>query len=128
MSGDRDLLAAACLQLAQTLLNQQKPFDIQRFSSLEEALRSEADQVLDNFKDGYATRWKELDPETVVARAVFYIDSVHAIPPIGANIEWFRYTLEALVEVAMPNTVPSGKATGFVTDMLVGVGTTLENI
>ncbi|CAJ0808125.1 hypothetical protein [Ralstonia holmesii] len=44
------------------------------------------------------------ESDDVIAFAVQYIAHVHAIPPSGTDTEWFRLTLAALMEVAVPNT------------------------
>ena len=44
------------------------------------------------------------EDDHVIERAVRYIARVHAIPPCGMDVAWFRTTLSTLIEVAVPNT------------------------
>jgi len=56
----------------------------------------------------------------VVARAVNYIAQAHGMP-MGEDTSWFEHMLDALLEVARPNTGldPEGKA--FLADMVRGI-------
>ncbi|OHV00441.1 hypothetical protein BLA34_12680 [Ralstonia solanacearum] len=46
---------------------------------------------------------RQRESDDVIAFAVQYIAHVHAIPPSGTDTEWFRHTLAALLELAVPN-------------------------
>ncbi len=45
----------------------------------------------------------------VVTRAVAYLTQAHAIPPMGDHTDWFGYMLDAVLEVARPNSGPKLK-------------------
>jgi hypothetical protein len=57
----------------------------------------------------------------VVTRAVAYLTQAHAIPPMGDHTEWLGYMLDALLEVARPNSGLDGRAREFLNDMLEGI-------
>jgi hypothetical protein len=57
----------------------------------------------------------------VVTRAVSYLTQAHAIPPMGDHTEWLGYMLDALLEVARPNSGLDGQAREFLNDMLEGI-------
>ena len=57
----------------------------------------------------------------VVTRAVVYLTQAHAIPPMGDHAEWFGYMLDAVLEVARPNSGLNGLAKEFLKDMRDGI-------
>jgi hypothetical protein len=57
----------------------------------------------------------------VVTRAIAYLTQAHATPPMGDQTEWFGYMLDAVLEVARPNSGLDGQAREFLTDMLNGI-------
>lgn len=57
----------------------------------------------------------------VVTRAIAYLTQAHAIPPMGDQTEWFGYMLDAVLEVARPNSGLDGQAREFLKDMLDGI-------
>jgi hypothetical protein len=57
----------------------------------------------------------------VVTRAVVYLTQAHAIPPMGDHTEWFGYMLDAVLEVARPNSGLEGQAREFLNDMRDGI-------
>jgi hypothetical protein len=64
----------------------------------------------------------------IVNRAVWYLAQVHAIPPMRDDVRWFSEMLEALLELALPNTlVAVGKPQAFLQDLLKGITWSIEN-
>lgn len=57
----------------------------------------------------------------VVTRAVVYLTQAHAIPPMGDHTEWFGHMLDAVLEVARPNSGLDGQAREFLKDMREGI-------
>lgn len=57
----------------------------------------------------------------VVARAVADLTQAHAIPPMGDDTEWFGYMLDAVLEVARPNSGLDRQARQFLKDMRDGI-------
>src|SRR5262249_42367834 len=57
----------------------------------------------------------------VVARAVAYLSQAHAIPPMGDGTEGFGHILDAVLEVARPNSGLDGQAREFLKDMRDGI-------
>src|ERR1700681_4592242 len=69
----------------------------------------------------------ELDiDEPLLARAIHYIAHVHAIPPMGDNVQWFGDMLLALVEVARPNVGLDDRSKEFLRDILDGIQQELD--
>jgi hypothetical protein len=56
----------------------------------------------------------------VVTRAIAYLTQAHAIP-LGRPSGWFGYMLDAVLEVARPNSGLDGQAREFLKDMLDGI-------
>jgi len=56
----------------------------------------------------------------VVARAIAYLTQAHAMP-MGDDTEWFGYMLDAVLEVARPNSGLDGQAREFLKDMRDGI-------
>jgi hypothetical protein len=57
----------------------------------------------------------------VVMRAITYLTQAHAIPPMGEHTDWFGYMLDAVLEVARPNSGLDGEAREFLKDMRDGI-------
>ena len=57
----------------------------------------------------------------VVTRAVVYLTQAHAVPLMGDHTEWFGYMLDAVLEVARPNSGLDGQAREFLKDMRDGI-------
>lgn len=57
----------------------------------------------------------------VVTRAVAYLTQAHAMPPMGDHTDWFGYMLDAVLEVARPNSGLDGRAREFLEDMRDGI-------
>jgi hypothetical protein len=57
----------------------------------------------------------------VMTRAVAYLTQAHATPPFGDHTEWFGYMLDAVLEVARPNSGLDGQAREFLKDMRDGI-------
>jgi hypothetical protein len=60
----------------------------------------------------------------LVARAVHYVNQIHAIPPMRGRTDWFWEILSVVLEVARPNTGGvDGEALKFLDDMREGLET-----
>jgi hypothetical protein len=57
----------------------------------------------------------------VVTRAVIYLTQTHAFPEIGGRTDWFGYMLDAVLEVARPNSGLDGQAREFLKDRRDGI-------
>ena len=64
---------------------------------------------------------KQRETDVVIAHAVRYIAHVHAIPPMGTDIQWFRDALAVLMELAVPNTGLDEEAAQFLSYVQEGV-------
>lgn len=68
------------------------------------------------------------ESDDVIETAVRYIAYVHAIPPHGTDTGWFRDTLSALMEVAVPNTGLSEQAAQFLPCVQEGIRESLAHV
>lgn len=109
-------LNEVCMELARTTMWARKPVDV------------------DNIHD-LATRYTEIAMQQVkhgselgidiplVTRAVCYLHQAHAIPPMATDEEWFDNMLQAVLELARPNSGLTGEGRQFLRDLLFGIGT-----
>ena len=86
----------------------------------------------DNFYEIAVTRAKEIneidEDSEIINRAVWYLAQVHAIPPMKDDVRWFQEMLDALLELALPNTyVAVGKPQAFLQDLLKGITWSIKN-
>lgn len=116
-----DDLKSACFEVAQNTKWQRKPqlvSDIQILANKFYAKASERAKEINEIKE---------DSE-IVNRAVWYLSQVHAIPPMKEDVRWFNEMLDALLELALPNTcVAEGKPQQFLQDLIRGITWSLEN-
>lgn len=93
-------LDAACFELARTTKWEQRPVDADEIR-----LHAERFSVI--------ARGQIFEPlgrdAALVTRAVHYLTTAHAIPPMRDDTEWFYNMLSAVLEVARPNTGQDGK-------------------
>jgi len=114
MDEQHQQLKSACYQLAKSTYWDRKPVDT-------DAIRTYADAIyniaLDESQDieGLGCTF------STVVKAVYYIDQAHAIPPFKDDVQWFRDTLRAVIEVACPNSSLDGEARNFLADMGRGI-------
>jgi hypothetical protein len=108
---DTGEIEVACLELARSTKWSRKPIDAAEITALAarftEIAQSRLSEALDR------------NP-ALVARAIRYIDNAHAMPS-GDDAEWFFYMLEALLEVARPNTGLNQQSKAFLDDMVAGI-------
>ena len=127
-SFDKDALLEACKRVvSQTLWLNPEPQDISDIIDSDQIKRT----TLKYFEE--ALRHVEFiieqggDPN-LVTRAVLYLSEAHAIPPMEEDITWFKNMLEALIEVACPNSILTKEAAQFLYDMEKGIKKILKNI
>lgn len=65
---------------------------------------------------------RERDP-ALITRAVLYLASVHAIPPMHGDTRWFADMLTALIELACPNSIVGPDQDPFFRDIEAGIAT-----
>lgn len=108
-------LADACFELARVLKwSQDSPAAAADIGALAEKLNGIAmKRVHDHDQLGIDV--------PVVTRAIAYLTQAHAIPPMGERTEWLGYMLDAVLEVARPNTGLEGQAREFLKDMRDGI-------
>lgn len=70
---------------------------------------------------------EQRDTDLVIAHAVRYIADVHAMPPHGTDTVWFRHTLAALLELAVPNTGLTGEAAKLLPSVQEGIAESLSD-
>jgi len=108
-------LADACFELARVLKwSKDHPVPEVEIGALAENLNAIAmDRIHDRDTLGIDV--------PVVTRAIVYLTQAHAIPPMGDHTEWFGYMLDAVLEVARPNSGLHGQAREFLKDMRDGI-------
>jgi len=60
------------------------------------------------------------DPN-LITRAILYLSQAHAIPPMKEDLTWFSNMLEAVIELACPNTIHSKETAQFLSDIEEGI-------
>jgi len=60
------------------------------------------------------------DPN-LITRAILYLSQAHAIPPMKEDLTWFSNMLEAVIELACPNTIHSKETAQFLCDIEEGI-------
>jgi hypothetical protein len=121
MALDLKDLKAACFDAALNAKWELKPQPVEDIQAL-----------ADRFYEIAETRAKEIhevnEDSQIVNRAVWYLAQVHAIPPMRDDVRWFHEMLEALLELALPNTyVAVGKPQAFLQDLLKGITWSIAN-
>src|SRR5438874_550393 len=114
-------LADACFELARVLKwSKDSPASEAEIGGLAEKLNAVAmERVHDRDTLGRDV--------PVVARGVAYLTQAHAIPPMGDDTEWLGYMLDAVLEVARPNSGLDGQAREFLKDMCEGIAVAETN-
>ena len=121
MTLDLKDLRAACFEAAGSAKWERKPQPVEDIQIL-----------ADRFYERASERTIEIheideDPQ-IVNRVVWYLAQVHAIPPMRDDVRWFHEMLEALLELALPNTyVAAGKPQAFLKDLLKGITWSIDN-
>jgi|SRR5579885_931414 len=110
-------LREACFDLARTTKWEQRPIDLDEINEHAERLYQIAQEQI----------CESLDRDlALVARAVRYLTNAHGMP-IGNDTNWFSKMLEAVLEVARPNTRQDGIGREFLKDMQEGIQSLLAN-
>jgi len=115
---DTSELDAACLEVAKATKWTRKLIDAEEITSLAERYAKIARAHLSEPLD--------INPN-VMARAIRYLGHVHAIPPMEDDLLWFDHMLQALLEVARPNTGLDARSKPFLKDMLRGIAIASED-
>lgn len=116
-----DGLSEACRETARVVLSKKGNSS----SDLVETLAEKYYEIAKSHQDFVRS---ELDSDVVIEHAVRYIAHVHASPIVGTDTDWFRDTLAALMELAVPNTGLSVEAGKFLPCLQEGVRASLAEI
>jgi hypothetical protein len=110
-----DMIDEACFQVALDLFATTDAADSEQVRSYAKELEKIAREMVS----------KDLSrDEALVARAVHYVNQVHAIPPMRGRTDWFWEILSVVLEVARPNTGGvEGDALKFLDDLQEGIQT-----
>lgn len=109
---DHGALMEACYETASRMM-----FDSEPESS---KIKQVADKFFDIAKQ-YVGAVPKAGDRQVVVRAVNYIAQVHAFYLLKDDAAWFRYTFEALIELAYPGEVRPTEAPEFLADIEKGL-------
>jgi len=107
-------LKDACFQVARNTLWKMKPVDLSEIQFHAEKLYKIAMRHIELLQESGE------DPNLVI-RAVHYLEQTHAIPPVGKDTRWFDNTLEALIELACPNSILRNEGFAFLDDLIKGI-------
>jgi hypothetical protein len=108
-----DAIYDACLGIALSIFVVKEPADSEQVRAYAQELAQIAREMVSEDLGRDAA---------LVARAVHYIDQVHAIPPMRGSTDWFWQILSVLLEVARPNAGGvEGEAVKFLDDLRVGL-------
>jgi len=114
MNQEEKLLRQACYEVARTTKWDTKPIDTQK-------INDHCERLFEIAKER-ATYGQELGITIpLVTRAIIYLNQAHALPPMRDNTEWFSNMLDALLEVACPNSQLEGEARKFLKDLINGI-------
>lgn len=104
----------ACMSVARTNMWANKPSDTSPIINYQEQLVKISLNALEEFKELGA---KEQD----ISDAIHYIEQVHALPPIGNNVDWFKERLFTLLEIAFTDSGISDEAARFANKIISGL-------
>lgn len=111
---NRDELRAVCFEVARETMHEKRPVDVGLIQDLaDQFFRGAADY--EDFVAG-----QNRDPNLII-RAVRYLLSRHAIPPMRDDTRWFGDMLDALLELACPNTIADPEDDAFFRDIETGL-------
>ncbi|MGH7788569.1 MAG: hypothetical protein ACRERC_16990 [Candidatus Binatia bacterium] len=113
---DRESLFQACYEVARQTMSERRPIDADHITALARQF-AEIAAGHEEFVVGQGC-----DPE-LITRAVVYLASAHAIPPMRDDTGWFAHMLAALVELACPNTIVGCEQELFFRDIEAGIAT-----
>ena len=116
-----DDLQAACYEVARTTMWDRRPVDVDDIRRVAESFYREAKDQVD-----YLERMNY--PPVFVVRAVRYLGSTHAIPPMRDDVHWFHDMLSLLVELACPNSGSSSRDVMFYRELVHSLTDTLAEI
>ena len=114
MELDTGALQRACYEVAKETKWETRPVDTNDIKQLADELYRIASERAKFVAEA------ERDPN-LVTRAVRYLAHVHAIPPMKDDTSWFREMLDALVELACPNTGTTRGIARFFYDIETGI-------
>lgn len=112
-------LRKACFEVARSVMWSQKPVDADEISEL-------ASKFYEIAKERESTGELEIDLP-LITRAVRYLGSVHAMPPMDDDTRWFYNMLQVVLEIARPNTGIDEENKEFLRDMLQGIEEALSD-
>ncbi len=94
----------ACFELATHLMWEKDSLTLDKIESKLSELNTITENLYNISEDQLETR-KGLGIDSgIVSRVIYYINRVHAIPPLRGNYDWFENTLDVLLELTCPNT------------------------
>lgn len=110
----------ACLAVAKTNLWRNKPIDASRITDYHAQICGIAYRALEIYSSQGLS-------EKDIANAVWFIDSVYALPPIEDDAVWFKDTLDTLLALTVPFALVSGDARCFAKKLISGIENTMKN-
>lgn len=127
MKGIEDKLREACFNLSTNLMWEKDNLTLERIESNITELNEMSEKFVETAKF-YLENIESLEGQSeIIVHEINYIKEAHAIPPLRGNYKWFHYTLEALTELACPNSRLSKRNLDFLLDVETGIMDYREN-
>lgn len=123
MSGpnlDQSLLDA-CFSVARSTMWDRRPVDVS-------SIQATAQRFYEIARDHCTYLEEQGEDPAFVVRAVRYLGSMHAIPPMRDSTSWFEDMLQVLVELRCPNGQPPADSARFLFDLIHGIADTIETL
>lgn len=108
-----DTLRQACANLARTTMWDLRPVDTERIQALADQFFSEAAKCMELIESP--------DDPAVVVRAVNFLRSTYAIPPMKDDTAWFKQALDLLLHLVYPNAAADEDGEAFLEDLEAGI-------
>jgi hypothetical protein len=120
MEEELQKLKSVCFELARSTIWEQKPIDV-------DIITNHADRLYEIAIEQANTREILGATIPIVTRAVDYLRQAHAIPPLKEDLTWFQEMLNAVLEIACPNSEITGEGRQFLYDLLESIKEVVHN-
>jgi hypothetical protein len=111
----------ACFNLCSTLMWRKGNLSIESASNEMTELNEMTEKFYENAKFILENTESLQNEHNIMTRAIKYIEQVHSLPPLRGNVEWFYFTLTALMEIARPNSCIIKENLLFLKDLEFGI-------
>lgn len=110
---DVQALRRACGDVARSVMWDLRPVDTDRIQNLADRFFEEASKR--------ATLIEAPDDPNAIVRAIWFLNSTYAVPPMKDDASWFGHALELLVQIVYPLSAPDRDVLAFLADLEAGI-------